>query len=293
MVGFFASQSEVFLTVSNAINVLQAIAQLAILAAGVTIVMTTGRIDLSIGNSVSALGVLAAAVAVDTGSVPLAVLAAIGGGAVIGAANGITIAYLRLPDFIATLAMGFLVSGLDQGFTQGYPITNLPPGFGFFALTRWFGIPVSVYVMGAVIVVAWVILNMTVFGRHAAAIGGKEQAARWVGINIRRNVFLSYVICGVGAGITGVVTTSRIMSGQPLAGDNLLLPAIATVFLGATAFRHGEPNLMGTLLGALIIGTMGNGLTLMNVPYYFQAMATGVIIVAAVAIAAAESGTRT
>lgn len=288
MVAVFSILSKPFLSISNALTILQQIAMLAITATGLTIVMITGRIDLSIGWSVSGLGVLVASVVSSTQSVPLAIVAVLLGGVLIGLLNGLAIGYLGIPDFIGTLAMGFLISGVNQAFTRGYPVSNLPTAFYVFGQGRVFGIPLSAFITLAVLLIAWFLLNHIRFGRYAYAIGGNQEAARLSGINISRNLVFAYILCGLGTAITAVVLTSRIGAAHPLAGDNMMLDAIATVFLGATAFRSGEANLWGTFLGALIIGTMNNGLTLLNVPYYYQLMAKGLIIVLAVTFTSIE-----
>lgn len=284
MVVIFSVLSEPFFTMSNGLTVLQQIAMLAITGTGLTVVMITGRIDLSIGYNVSALGILVAYVVKSTGSIPLALAVVLLGAVVIGATNGALVAYVGIPDFIGTLAIGFLISGVNQAFTRGYPVSGLPKDYMVFGQGRILGLPVSVFIMFAIMLLVHYLLSRTRLGRHVYAIGGNEQAAVLSGINVRRNVWLAYVICAIGTAVTAVVLSSRIGASHPLAGDSMLLDAIATVFLGATAFRSGEANLWGTFLGALIIGTMNNGLTLLNVPYYYQLMAKGLIIVIAVTI---------
>lgn len=284
LVLIFSLLSKPFLSVANALTILQQIAMLAITATGLTIVMITGRIDLSIGYSVSALGVLVATVVSTYDSVPLAIAAVLLGGVVIGSINGFGIGYIGIPDFIGTLAMGFLVSGVNQAYTRGYPVSRLPRAFDVFGQERFLGIPVSGFITFGILLIAWFILSHTRFGRYVYAIGGNQQAARMSGINVRRNILYAYILCSSGTAVTAIVLTSRIGAAHPLAGDGMLLDAIASVFLGATAFRHGEANLWGTFLGALIIGTMNNGLTLVNVPYYYQLIAKGLIIVLAVTV---------
>jgi ribose transport system permease protein len=288
MIAFFGLTSRYFFTISNALTILDQIAVLAILATGLTVVMITGRIDLSIGYAVSALGVLAANALLITHSITLAVLTVILGGILIGAVNGFTISFLGIPDFIGTLAMGFLVEGVNQAFTRGYPVSNLPQRFYIFGQGKFIGIPISVFITLGILLITWFLLGRTRFGRYVYAIGGNEEAAVLSGVSVRPNILISYILCGVGAAVTGLVLTSRIGAAYPTAGDGMLLDTIATVFLGATAFRNGEANLWGTLLGVLIIGTMTNGLTLLDVPYYFQLMAKGLIIVVAVTITSIE-----
>lgn len=281
----FSFLSPVFATFSNVITIVRQIAMLSIMGAGLTVVMITKRSDLSIGYVASFLGVVVAALIVDKGMpVWFAVIITLLVGALIGFINGCAVAYIGIPDFIATLAIGFLVSGLNQAYTHGHPISGLPKIFGIFGQFYLFGIPNAIYFMGGFLVIIYILLSHTRIGRYVYAIGGNEEAAMMSGVNIKLNIIISYVICGIGVAITAIVLTSRIGAAHPLAGDGMLLDAIATVYLGGTAFREGEPNLAGTFIGALIIGVLGNGLTLLNVPYYYQDVAQGLVILLAVSI---------
>ncbi|ADU31983.1 ABC transporter permease [Evansella cellulosilytica] len=280
----FSILSPVFATVNNGLTVLRQIAMLSIMGAGLTAVMVTKRIDLSIGYVCSALGVFAAALMVNGVPIWIAIIMTIIVGAIIGVVNGFFVAYIGIPDFVGTLAVGFLVSGINQAYTNGHPISGLPGGFR--AIGQWylFGIPMPIFIMLAFMAFIYFFLYHSKNGRYIHAIGGNEEATMLSGVNTKRNLMLSYVICGIGLAVTAVVLTARLGAAHPLAGDGLLLDAIACVFLGATAFRNGEPNLAGTFVGALIIGVLGNGLTLLNVPYYYQDIAKGLIIILAVAI---------
>ncbi len=282
---FFSVQTEVFLTRSNILTVLRQISMLAILGAGLTVVMITGRIDLSTGYGTSLLGIFCAALMVDFGlPMPLAVLLTLLGGAVIGLFNGYCISYLGIPDFIGTLASGFLLSGINQAYTKGHPISGLPAEFNIFGNTNFLGIPTMIYIMVFWLIIIAVVLSKTRFGRHTYAIGGNKEAALMSGVNVKFNSMLGYVFCGVGMGITALVLTSRMGSAHVTAGDTYLMQAIATVYLGGTAFKEGEPNLAGTILGALILGVLKNGMTLMNVEYFYQDIAQGIVILLAVII---------
>ena len=282
---FFSSQTEVFLTRSNILTVLRQISMLAILGAGLTVVMITGRIDLSTGYGTSLLGIFCAALMVDFGlPMPMAVLLTLLGGALIGLFNGYCISYLGIPDFIGTLASGFLLSGINQAYTKGHPISGLPSEFNIFGNTNFLGIPTMIYIMVFWLIIIAVVLSKTRFGRHTYAIGGNKEAAVMSGVNVKFNSMLGYVFCGVGMGITALVLTSRMGSAHVTAGDTYLMQAIATVYLGGTAFKEGEPNLAGTILGALILGVLKNGMTLMNVEYFYQDIAQGIVILLAVII---------
>lgn len=275
-----------FLTLDNLFTILRQIAMLAILSAGLTFVLITKRSDLSIGYGTSILGVVVAALMVNYGvNVWVAVIITILLGGVIGLLNGFLVAYIGVPDFIATLGVGFLVSGINQAYTKGHPISTLPEGFNIFGAERVFGvIPSGVIVMFIVLIVLYIVLEHTRFGRYVYAIGGNEEATLMSGINVKRNMMMAFVVSGFCMGVTAVVLTSRLGSAHPLAGESYLLDSIAAVYLGSTAFKNGEPNLWGTVVGALIIGVMNNGLTLLNVEYFYQDIAQGLIILLAVIV---------
>ena len=274
-----------FFQVSNIVTVLRQISILAILGAGLTVVMITGRIDLTIGNTTSAMGVLVGAMMVNFGmNIWVACILGIIAGAVLGALNGLTVAYIGIPDFIATLSMGFLISGFNQAYTKGHPISNLPNAFSIFGKGSLFGIPVSIYMMFICLAIVYVILNKTRFGRHVYAIGGNQEAAMMSGINVKKNLLLSYVVSGMGCALGAIILSSRLKTCHPTAGDAYMMDALATVYVGATAFKNGEPNILGTFIGALIIGVLNNGLTLCNVSYYSQDIAKGAVILLAVTI---------
>lgn len=282
---YFSIATDVFLTPSNILTVLRQISMLSILGAGLTVVMITGRIDLSIGFGASILGVMAAALMVDFGMpIWLAAVLTLLGGVLIGLLNGFFVAYVGIPDFICTLATGYLISGLNQAYTKGHPISGLPGGFKIFGNTDWFGIPSMIFIMAFWLLIIWVVLSKTRFGRHTYAIGGNKEAALMSGVDVKFNSMLGFVFCGIGMALTALVMTSRMGSAHVTAGDAYQLQAIATVYLGATAFKEGEPNLLGTVLGALILGVLKNGMTLMNIPYYYQDIAQGLVILIAVAI---------
>ena len=274
-----------FFKISNVVTVLRQISILAILGAGLTVVMITGRIDLTIGNTTSAISVLIGALMVDFGmNVWLACIIGVAAGALLGALNGATVAYIGIPDFIATLSMGFLISGFNQAYTKGHPISNLPKVFSIFGKGSLLGIPVSIYMMFFCLVVVYIVLNKTRFGRHVYAIGGNQEAAMMSGINVKKNLLMSYVVSGMGCALGAIILSSRLQTCHPSAGDAYMMDALATVYVGATAFKNGEPNIMGTFIGALIIGVLNNGLTLCNVSYYSQDIAKGAVILLAVTI---------
>lgn len=286
----FAATTKNFLTFSNMMTILRQIAPLTILSLGLTFVMITKRTDLSIGYSTSILGIVVGAAMKHFGMpMWIALAVTVLCGAVIGTVNGIAVAYIGVPDFIATLGIGYLLSGLNQAYTKGYSISSFPAAFDLFGVKRIAGmIPVSIVILFLVMAVLQIIVSKTRFGRYIYAIGDNEEATMMSGINVKFNILKTYVFSGMGAAVAAIVLTSKLGQANPTAGEAYLLDAMASVYLGATAFKDGEPNLPGTLLGALIIGTMSNGLTLVNVPYYVKDIATGIIIIVAVTVTAIQ-----
>ena len=273
-----------FASLSNALNVARAISINAILAAGMTLVILTGGIDLSVGSVVALSGV--ASVLMWTSGVPT-VLAVIGGivvGALVGVVNGGLTAYLGLPAFIVTLGALTYVRGFSYSLTNAQPL--IAEGLGFRGLGNGAvaGIPAPVIVMILIYALLWFVLERTKFGRHIYAVGGNAEAARLAGIKVKSVLVRVYVIMGACAGLAGVIFAARVESGQPRAGEGYELDAIAAVVLGGTSLMGGRGRLTGTLVGALIIGVLSNGLVLMNVPFFWQLVIKGFVIVIAVGI---------
>ena len=287
---FFALRTKNFLTIKNGLTILRQIAPLAILSLGLTFVMITKRTDLSIGYSTSLLGVVVGAAMKHYGlPIPYAILITFASGALIGILNGVAVAYIGVPDFIATLGIGFLLSGINQAYTKGYSISSFPKAFNLFGVTRIGGVvPFSILILLAIFFIFLFVASKTKFGQYIYAIGDNEEATMMSGIDTKFNILKAYVLCGLGAAIAAIVLTSKLGQANPTAGESYMLDAMASVYLGATAFRDGEPNHCGTLLGTMIIGTMSNGLTLMNVPYYVKDIATGIIIIIAVTATAIQ-----
>lgn len=283
-----------FLTLNNVITILRQIAMLAVISIGQTFVMITGRTDLSVGYSASAMGILVSSLMVHNGvNMWLAALITIVVAGLVGLINGFLISYVGVPDFIGTLGFGYVISGINQAFTKGHPVTNLPEGFSLFGADRLFGvIPNAVVIMVIVLIIAAIILNQTKLGRYIYGVGDNEEATMMSGINTKKTITWAFILCSMTCGITAIMLTSRLGSAHPQAAEDYLLNSIAAVWLGSTAFRDGQPNLSGTILGALIIGTMANGLTILNVEYYFQDIATGLIILAAVILSSMQRNNK-
>jgi ribose transport system permease protein len=273
-----------FWSVNNLLEVMRQVSAIAILAAGGTFVILTAGIDLSVG---SALGVCAmvAIVMSNIGMPPIvSVVLALGAGALIGAINGVFIARFALPAFIVTLAALTYLRGIVYVGTGG--TTLIPPevGYAWIGQGGVLGVPYAVVIMLGVYVAGWFLLNRTVFGRQVYAIGGNAEAARLSGIPVRRVIMLTYVISGFCAGIAGLIVASRLESAVPDLGSGYELNAIAAIVLGGTSLMGGRGSLVGTLIGALFIAVLSNGMTLMNVESFYQQIIMGVVILAAVLI---------
>ncbi|CAI2137328.1 TPA: ABC transporter permease [Serratia fonticola] len=271
-----------FLTVNNLTNVARQVSINAIIAVGMTCAILTGGIDLSVGPVMALSGSIAAGLMLGGIPIPLAMVAALVIGALFGLANGACIAYLRMPPIIVTLASMGIARGLALLYTGGYPISGLPDMFSFFGRGSVLGIQVPVLIMVGVYILAYLMLNHLPFGRYVYAIGGNEEAARLSGIRVPRYKVLVYVVSGTTAALAGLVLTSRLMSGQPNAGEGFELDAIAAVVLGGAAISGGRGAIIGTLVGAMMLGVLNNGLNLMSVSPYIQNVVKGGIILAAI-----------
>lgn len=284
-----------FLRPDNIVNVLRQISINAIIATGITFVIITGGIDLSVGSMVAVVGVLTAQILVGLPKtlpvwqiIGLACLAGMGTGALLGAFSGFTITRFQVPPFISTLAIMTGASGLAFILCDGRPVWNLPVEFNLigrgYVLNGIFGnwFPVPVLIMIIVMGIAQVILTRTRFGRYVYAIGGNEEASRLSGIPVRRVKLLVYAFSGFTAAIGGILLTSRLASGQPNSGVSYELYAIAASVVGGTSLDGGEGTIVGTLIGALIMGVLNNGMNLAGVESYSQKVILGGIILGAV-----------
>lgn len=274
--------SDRFLTWENLGNIGRQVSINAIIATGMTLVIIAGGIDLSVG-AVMTLAMTFGAGAMLAGiSVPLAVALALLTGIVCGAVNGVLIAYARLPAIIVTLAAMEIPRGVALLYTGGYPLSNLPAAFGPIGRGEILGVHVPTLVMLAVVIAGHVFLTRFVAGRAFYALGGNEEAARLAGLPVKRYKLLAYTLSGFTAALAGVVLASRLMSGQPNAGIGFELDAIAAVVLGGTSIAGGRGAIVGTLIGAVTLGVLNNGLNLMSVSPYTQKILKGVIILLAI-----------
>ena len=283
VIAFSILKPDVFPSLRNVRNIIEQVSILAIISSMVTLVMVTGDFDLSVGTLASLCGVIVADLMVRGLGIVPSILLALLAGALGGLLNGILVAYGGLSAFVATLATMTAFGGAALLYTNGATIFyGLPEGFRFLGQASMGPIPMPVIIMVVVVALAWLILEQTTLGRRLYAIGGNQQASYLAGINVRRLRLLSFVFSGIGASIAGIVLTSRLFSAHPQAGNPFMLNAAAAVFLGATSFREGEPHVIGTLLGVLIMGVLGNGLNILGVNSYIQSILTGAIIVLAV-----------
>ncbi|MBC3617156.1 ribose ABC transporter permease [Vibrio metschnikovii] len=277
-----------FFTVDNILNILRQTSVNAIIAVGMTLVILTAGIDLSVGSVLALCGAFAASLIALEVPVMVAVPTALLAGAALGGISGIIIAKGKVQAFIATLVTMTLLRGVTMVYTDGRPIstgfTDTADAFAWFGTGYALGIPVPVWMMVVVFAAAWYLLNHTRFGRYIYAMGGNESAARLSGINVDRVKIGVYAICGLLSALAGIIVTSRLSSAQPTAGMGYELDAIAAVVLGGTSLMGGKGRIMGTLIGALIIGFLNNALNLLDVTSYYQMIAKAAVILLAVLV---------
>jgi len=272
-----------FLTVANLINLVRQISINGILAVGVTYVLLTGGVDLSLGSLVALTGVIAASFA-HPGQYPVwvPVLLSIGAGAVCGLANGFVVTRGRVAPFIVTLGMMTAARGLALLISGGKPVSNLSREFTSLGSGDLLGIPVPIVIFAVVALASHVFLKNVQLGRYIYAVGGNRNAARASGIRVELVTTFAYTVCAALSGLAGAVLAARITTGQPNAGTGYELDAIAAVVIGGTSLNGGVGGIGGTILGALLMGVINNGLDLLNVSSYYQQVVKGLIIVGAV-----------
>jgi ribose transport system permease protein len=274
-----------FLSPLNLTNILVQSSIMAVIAMGMTFVIVGGGFDLSVGSTVALSGCIAGMAMLKFG-IFAGVVARIAAGAVVGFANGLVVAMLRVNPFIATLGSMVLVRGVVYIITGGAPVSGedgLPGAFVAFGNARLFGVHYLVWVPAVLLVVLSVLLSSTPYGRRIYATGGNKEAAYLSGVAVERIVASTYVWCGALAGLAGVMLAARLQSGQPTAGEFYELTAIAAVVLGGASLHGGEGALYKSVIGVFIMIVLGNGLNLLNVDSYWQRVAVGAVIVAAAA----------
>jgi ribose transport system permease protein len=305
LVVWLTVSTDSFLTTDNGLNILRQISVNLCLSIGMTLVIISGGIDLSVGSVLAFSAAVAAGLLKNGIDLPMfeshleftvagAMLAGVVVGGVLGAVNGIVITRLGLPPFIATLGMLSIARGLTELWTGAYPITGLGEEFRQLGTghLRWVPIPVPIVVVGVLVVLFSVVTLRTKFGRHLYAVGGAEQAARLSGVNVGRVKLLAYTLSGALSGMAGLLLAARLDSATPTAGEAFELDSIAAVVIGGASLSGGRGSILGAVLGCLIIGILNNGLVLLGVSPFWQKVIKGVVILVAVAIDRASRGAK-
>jgi ribose transport system permease protein len=274
--------SPYFLTVGNLSSVIRQTAVIIIMAIGMTVVMVSGGIDLSVGSMVGLTGVCGAMLIAAHVPMGLALLGAIAVGAVCGLVNGGAVVLLKIPPFIATLGALGIYRGLVLLITGGIPIANLTHDFGFLANGNVLQIPVPLLFLLAVAIVIHLILKFTKLGRYSYAIGSNVEAARCSGIRIGFYTILIYALNGALTGMSGMIEAARLVTGQPTAGDGYELRVIAAVVIGGGSLNGGQGTVVGTVIGAMIMGLLSNGCNLLGISPFMQQVIIGAVIILAV-----------
>jgi len=301
MVVALSLTSEQFLTVPNLRNILLQISVNLCLSIGMTLIILTGGIDLSVGAILGLAGAVAAGLlknglalkflGVQLQFTPFgAVVAGILTGLALGWFNGIAITRFRLPPFVATLGMLSIGRGLTMLWTNGFPITALGPTFGFIGAGFWLGVPTAVWISAVLVVLFYVISIHTTLGRYIYAVGGSEKAAAYAGLSVDRIKVWVYTLGGGLAAVAGVILAARLDAADPKAGLGYELDSIAAVVIGGTSLSGGRGTILGTVLGCLIIGVLNNGLVLLEVSPFWQQVIKGLVILIAVAVDKMGSG---
>lgn len=287
--------SDSFLTAENGFNILRQISVNLCISIGMTLVIVSGGIDLSVGATLALAGAVAAGLLKNGLAIPAlgvaiafttagAVVAGVAVGGLAGWTNGFVITRFKLPPFVATLGMLSIARGLTMLWTGGFPVTSLGEGFGSIGTGAFLAVPVPVWIMVLLTALFVVVTKKSRFGRHLYAVGGNVRAARLTGLRVNRIKIAVYTLAGALSGVAGLIVTSRLDSAQPNAGLGYELDSIAAVVIGGTSLSGGRGTVMGTVLGCLIIGVLNNGLFLLNVSPFWQQVIKGLVIWLAVAI---------
>ncbi|GAA3886343.1 MAG: ABC transporter permease [Gibbsiella quercinecans] len=286
----FSFLSPMFWTVPNLLNILQQSSINGIIALGMTLVIISGGIDLSVGPTAALSAVLGATLMVAGVPVPLAVMATLGIGAMCGVFSGTLVAYAGLQPFIVTLGGLSLFRALALIFTNGNPIFGIPVEFRTLINSTVFGVPAPIVIVITIAVILWVLMNKTPLGEYILAVGGNEEAARVAGVPVKRTKVTVFVISGVLASLASLILIGRLGAAEPTMGNLWELDAIAAAAIGGASLMGGKGSIIGTLIGAIILGALRNGLTLLNIQAFYQLLATGLIIIIAMLIDRATRG---
>lgn len=272
-----------FLTATNLASVARQTAVINILALGMTLVIIAGGIDLSVGSGLALAGLLGSMAMAKYG-IPVGLVAGVLVGALLGLANGVMITRLRISPFIVTLGTMGIFRGLALILSKGLPVSNIPPRFAYLAEGALAGVPFVLWLLAFIALAMHVLLEHTRLGRYAFSIGSNPDAAFYAGVPVRFHTTAVYAIAGVLTGLAGMIETSRLMTGQPTSGQGYELTAIAAVVIGGGSLRGGEGSVLGTLVGAFIMGLLSNGSDLLGTNPYWQQVIIGAVIILAVAI---------
>lgn len=273
---------ENFFSSANIVGLLLSVAQIGMVACTMMFCLASRDFDLSVGSTIAFAGVLGAIVLERTGSVGLAIAGGLGAGALIGAGNGVLIAYLRVNALIATLATMLMVRGLAFIVSQGQAVGIADEGFISFGDTTFLNLPLPIWMTAACFLIFGVLLNHTVFGRNALAIGGNPEAARLAGVRVERLRVWIFLLQGVVTALAGLILSARITSGQPNAATGFELDVISACVLGGVSLQGGKARIFGVVIGVLIMGTVENVMNLLNVDAFYQYLVRGLILLAAV-----------
>lgn len=287
----FATENFRFIATDNILNVLRQISILAIASLGMTVAMVSGEIDMSVGTVIGLTCTMAMGLItiqeLDAGlTIVLVLLTGLG----IGAINATVTIFCKIPSIIVTLGMQSIITGILYMYSGGKATYGVnPPVYNLIGQTKLLGIPMLVIIMIIFAAATYFILNKTIVGRYLYATGGNELTARLSGINTRKYKFAGMMISAVMASIAGILLAAKLGSGQPSAGDSYTLEALSAVFIGMTTIKLGQANVLGTIIGVVLMGVLSNGLNLMGLSYFIQDMAKGFVMIAAVAISASRT----
>lgn len=283
----FSILNENFCTFTNQMQLLRSMSMLTIVGLGFNFVFAAGGFDMSVGDIAGFINIMLGLLLTQGHSVLVSILACLAIGVVVGSINGTLVAVLGLPDFIATYAVGIVFYGIKMMITKGNPIslphTNIPESFFYIGQGKIGGaLPVPVIIMAVILALVIFVLKKTRLGRRIYAIGGNKVAAQYSGINVSKYRFITFMVSGLAVALASIMLTSRLGTAQPLGGTDFLMDAIASTYLSTTMFGEGEATPLGIFVGAYIISMLTNGLTMLNVEYYFQYITKGLVVILAV-----------
>jgi len=273
-----------FFTPTNLSSVVRQTAVINIMALGMTMVIITGGIDLSVGSILALSGCMGTMAMTSGWPIPAGIAVGVVVGCLAGLLNGSLTTRLRINPFIVTLGTLLIIRGMALILTNGMPVQNVPKGFSFLGEGSVLGVPFVLLILLAIALIVHVILEHTKLGRYAFAIGSNPDAAFYAGIPVKFHTTVIYGICGMLTGLAGMIESSRLMTGQPTAGQGYELPAIAAVVIGGGSLRGGEGTVVGTLIGAFIMGLLSNGCDLLGIQPFVQQATIGAVIILAVSV---------